>query len=125
MSAGIEEREWNMSRLRAILTYNESDFEDIFPNSQSLELRKEFGNDRPDQLADTTPLGAKVFDPMAQDNNITTLTRSHSAIAAKKRAKHAQIKQVVFDDEARRYVPLLPCDRTLLARHQILFDGVP
>lgn len=53
MSAGIEEREWNMSRLRAILTYNESDFEDIFPNSQSLELRKEFGNDRPDQLADT------------------------------------------------------------------------
>jgi len=38
---------------------------------------------------------------MAQDN-IATLTRSHSAIAAKKRAKHAQIKEVVFDDEARR-----------------------
>ncbi|KAI9569741.1 nucleolar protein 12-domain-containing protein, partial [Boletus coccyginus] len=35
-------------------------------------------------------------------DNITLLTRSHSAIAAKKRAKHAQIKEIVFDDEARR-----------------------
>ncbi|KAG8214019.1 nucleolar protein 12-domain-containing protein [Butyriboletus roseoflavus] len=35
-------------------------------------------------------------------DNITVLTQSHSAIATKKRAKHAQIKEIVFDDEARR-----------------------
>lgn len=40
---------------------------------------------------------------MANDN-ISRLTQSHSAIAAKKRAKHAQIKEIVFDDEARTYV---------------------
>ncbi|KAG9316704.1 nucleolar protein 12-domain-containing protein [Chiua virens] len=34
--------------------------------------------------------------------NIDVLTQSHSAIAAKKRARHAQIKQIVFDEEARR-----------------------
>ncbi|KAF8444713.1 nucleolar protein 12-domain-containing protein [Boletus edulis BED1] len=38
---------------------------------------------------------------MAHDN-ITLLTTAHDAIAAKKRAKHAQIKEIVFDDDARR-----------------------
>ncbi|KAF8557581.1 hypothetical protein OG21DRAFT_1538413 [Imleria badia] len=38
---------------------------------------------------------------MAHDN-LASLTTSHSAIAAKKRAKRAQIKEIVFDDEARR-----------------------
>ncbi|KAJ7045624.1 nucleolar protein 12-domain-containing protein [Mycena alexandri] len=35
-------------------------------------------------------------------SNITSLTRSHGAIAAKKRAKSTQIKEILFDDEARR-----------------------
>ena len=38
---------------------------------------------------------------MAHDN-IALLTTSHSAIAAKKRAKHAQVKEIVFDEDARR-----------------------
>ncbi|KAJ7647225.1 nucleolar protein 12-domain-containing protein [Roridomyces roridus] len=35
-------------------------------------------------------------------SNISSLTRSHRAIAAKKRAKESQVKEVLFDDEARR-----------------------
>jgi ribosomal RNA-processing protein 17 len=35
-------------------------------------------------------------------NNIAFLTKSHKAIAAKKRAKRDQIKEIKFDDEARR-----------------------
>ncbi|KAF8806439.1 hypothetical protein BYT27DRAFT_7167731 [Phlegmacium glaucopus] len=35
-------------------------------------------------------------------NNIAILTQSHKAIAAKKKAKRDQIKEIVFDDEARR-----------------------
>nr|GAT56799.1 predicted protein [Mycena chlorophos] len=35
-------------------------------------------------------------------SNIASLTRSHSAIAAKKRAKNAQITEIVFDEDARR-----------------------
>lgn len=35
-------------------------------------------------------------------NNITLLTQSHRVIAAKKKAKHNQIKEIIFDDEARR-----------------------
>ncbi|KAJ7783290.1 nucleolar protein 12-domain-containing protein [Mycena metata] len=35
-------------------------------------------------------------------SNIASLTRSHGAIAAKKRAKSTQIKEILFDDEARR-----------------------
>ncbi|KAL1945649.1 hypothetical protein VTO73DRAFT_1651 [Trametes versicolor] len=35
-------------------------------------------------------------------SNLTTLTKSHTIIAAKKRAKREQIKEVVFDDTARR-----------------------
>lgn len=60
---------------------------------------------------------------MAHDN-LALLTSSHSAIAAKKRAKHAQIKEIVFDDEARRYVaPRFHRARDQLL--QILFDRVP
>lgn len=36
-------------------------------------------------------------------SNVNVLTRSHGAIAAKKRTKKDQIKEIVFDDEARRY----------------------
>ncbi|KAK7005608.1 nucleolar protein 12-domain-containing protein [Favolaschia claudopus] len=36
------------------------------------------------------------------NHNIASLTRSHVAIAAKKRAKAAQIKEILFDDDARR-----------------------
>ncbi|KAF8210386.1 nucleolar protein 12-domain-containing protein [Mycena galopus ATCC 62051] len=35
-------------------------------------------------------------------NNLKSLTRSHVAIAAKKRAKSTQIKEILFDDDARR-----------------------
>jgi len=35
-------------------------------------------------------------------NNIALLTQSHKAIAAKKKAKRNQIKEIIFDDEARR-----------------------
>ncbi|KAJ7188142.1 nucleolar protein 12-domain-containing protein [Mycena filopes] len=35
-------------------------------------------------------------------SNIASLTRSHGAIAAKKRAKSTQIKEILFDDDARR-----------------------
>ncbi|KAJ7178422.1 nucleolar protein 12-domain-containing protein [Mycena crocata] len=34
--------------------------------------------------------------------NLASLTRSHAAIAAKKKAKSAQIKEILFDDDARR-----------------------
>ncbi|KAF8633419.1 hypothetical protein AX17_004590 [Amanita inopinata Kibby_2008] len=39
---------------------------------------------------------------MSSENNITLLTQSHRAIAAKKKAKREQIKEVVFDEDARR-----------------------
>ncbi|KAJ7217944.1 nucleolar protein 12-domain-containing protein [Mycena pura] len=35
-------------------------------------------------------------------NNLTSLTRSHVAIAAKKKAKSSQIKEITFDEDARR-----------------------
>jgi ribosomal RNA-processing protein 17 len=35
-------------------------------------------------------------------NNIALLTQSHKAIAAKKKARREQIKEITFDDEARR-----------------------
>ncbi|CAK5281585.1 unnamed protein product [Mycena citricolor] len=36
------------------------------------------------------------------NHNLATLTRSHAAIAAKKKAKNEQIKEILFDDDARR-----------------------
>ncbi|KAF5317218.1 hypothetical protein D9611_003988 [Ephemerocybe angulata] len=35
-------------------------------------------------------------------NNLAALTQSHKAIAAKKNARRTQVKEVIFDDEARR-----------------------
>ncbi|KAG7446207.1 uncharacterized protein BT62DRAFT_1005512 [Guyanagaster necrorhizus] len=35
-------------------------------------------------------------------SNLVVLTQSHTAVAAKKRAKREQIKEIIFDDEARR-----------------------
>ncbi|KAF8893969.1 hypothetical protein BD779DRAFT_1504532 [Infundibulicybe gibba] len=35
-------------------------------------------------------------------SNLTVLTQSHKAIAAKKRAKRDQIKEILFDEDARR-----------------------
>lgn len=57
-------------------------------------------------------------------DNFTVLTQSHFAIAAKKRARHAQIKDIVFDEEARRLVFFLFIVRTTNPR-QILLDGIP
>lgn len=39
---------------------------------------------------------------MATPNNIALLTQSHRAIAAKRRRKQDQVKEIIFDDEARR-----------------------
>ena len=36
---------------------------------------------------------------------MATLTNSHRIVAAKRRAKKEQIKEIIFDDAARRYVP--------------------
>jgi len=41
---------------------------------------------------------------MFSQNNVAVLTQSHRAIAAKKRAKKDQVKEVLFDEEARRCV---------------------
>jgi len=41
---------------------------------------------------------------MFPQNNVALLTQSHRAIASKKRAKKDQVKEVVFDEEARRCV---------------------
>jgi flagellar basal body-associated protein FliL len=35
-------------------------------------------------------------------SNITILTQAHTAVAAKKRARREQLKEVVFDEDARR-----------------------
>ncbi|KIM69191.1 hypothetical protein SCLCIDRAFT_1208616 [Scleroderma citrinum Foug A] len=37
-----------------------------------------------------------------QRTNVAVLTQSHAAIAAKKRKKNGQVKEVIFDDDARR-----------------------
>jgi hypothetical protein len=39
----------------------------------------------------------------SMDSNIAVLTQSHRAVAAKKREKRNQIKEIVFDEDARRY----------------------
>ena len=39
-------------------------------------------------------------------HNLALLTQSHQAIAAKKSAKRDQIKEVIFDDNARRSIPV-------------------
>lgn len=39
-----------------------------------------------------------------RSSNLATLTHSHRIVAAKRRAKKEQIKEIVFDDAARRYV---------------------
>ena len=41
-------------------------------------------------------------------SNITVLTKSHHIVAAKKKAKREQIKEIVFDDDARRCVSASP-----------------
>jgi hypothetical protein len=57
-------------------------------------------------------------------SNLNILTRSHGAIAAKKRAKKDQIKEIVFDDDARRYGALI-ITVTLLTLAQRIFDRIP
>ena len=54
-----------------------------------------------------SPIGNFLIDDSAfpfylMPNNIALLTQSHKAIAAKKRARREQIKEIKFDDEARR-----------------------
>ena len=54
-----------------------------------------------------SPMGNFLIDDSAfafhlMSNNIAFLTQSHKVIAAKKKAKRDQIKEIIFDDEARR-----------------------
>ena len=54
-----------------------------------------------------SPIGNILIDDSAfpfhlMPNNIARLTQSHKAIAAKKKARREQIKEIKFDDEARR-----------------------
>ena len=87
-------------------SYIESDMEDI--PKQSIRHYVNTGQPRTGYLA--------LLSTMANDN-IALLTRSHNAIAAKRRAKHAQIKEIVFDDEARRCVLASPwCTRPTIHR---------
>ena len=51
-------------------------------------------------------------------SNIALLTQSHKAIAAKKKARREQIKEITFDDEARRYVFI-----SILFRPHSFFSG--
>ncbi len=44
--------------------------------------------------------------PAMSQSNIAVLTKSHNIIAAKKRARKEQVKEVVFDETARRYAQL-------------------
>ncbi|EED83047.1 predicted protein [Postia placenta Mad-698-R] len=59
--------------------------------------------------SDSGPLEAETLKPLPSPNTeqkglalFTILTKSHKIIAAKKRARREQIKEVVFDDGARR-----------------------
>ena len=54
-----------------------------------------------------SPIGNILIDDSAfpfhlMPNNIALLTQSHKALAAKKKARREQIKEIKFDDEARR-----------------------
>jgi ribosomal RNA-processing protein 17 len=42
--------------------------------------------------------------PTMSSSNITVLTQSHAAAAKKRKAKRDEVKEIVFDDEARRCV---------------------
>jgi len=46
---------------------------------------------------------AVLFSTYSMDSNLAILTQSHRAVAAKKREKRNQIKEIVFDEDARRY----------------------
>ena len=56
---------------------------------------------------------------MASRSNLSVLTQSHKAVAAKKRAKKEQIKEIVFDDDARRYVHT--CNHAFLKKMRTMF----
>jgi len=49
------------------------------------------------------PVSAELCKPKKMStSNTSLLTRSHAVYSAKKRAKKAQIQEVVFDEDARR-----------------------
>jgi hypothetical protein len=57
-------------------------------------------------------------------NNLAVLTQSHKAIAAKKKAKRDQIKEIIFDDDARRQVECRsPITHHLILRHREFLTG--
>ena len=59
-------------------------------------------------------------------SNIAVLTRAHSVVAAKKRAKREQVKEVLFDDDARRRLLCSLFSVAALTTHlQGIFDRLP
>ena len=48
-------------------------------------------------------LFARLVSATAMSTNLSVLTRSHQVAGAKRRQKREQIKEIVFDDEARLY----------------------
>jgi len=58
---------------------------------------------------------------MSTSNNIAFLTRSHNAIAAKKKARREQVKEVLFDDDARRSVFLSSFFLFIIHLHTVNF----
>jgi hypothetical protein len=59
-------------------------------------------------------------------NNIAVLTQSHKAIAAKQRSKKDQIKEISFDEDARRYrLHLTPVKFGDAMKRQGVLDRLP
>ena len=71
-------------------------------------IRRKCTCDRDDQGGDRRDRTPRVCSPPAAMSNLDNLTRAHQAVAAKRRAKKNQVKEIVFDDTARRYVPRAP-----------------
>lgn len=60
--------------------------------------------DDPERLLCSVNLSQLTEVEEMASSNLSVLTKSHKIVAAKRRAKKEQIKEIVFDDTARRYV---------------------
>lgn len=60
------------------------------------------GNSEPPASPKTSGYAFRIHVSRMQRTNVAVLTQSHAAIAAKKRKKNGQVKEVIFDDDARR-----------------------
>jgi hypothetical protein len=58
-------------------------------------------------------------------SNLAVLTQSHKAIAAKRRAKKEQIKEIIFDEDARRHLSFLSLNPNVCSPSHIHFQRIP